>query len=367
MTEAQFRRRITWTTFLFSVLVVMIHGNNIDLFLRAGETGGLATGVRQLEGLVSDALPTVAVPGFFMVSAYLFNRDLTWERLPQKMLRRVKSVLVPYVVWNSLYYFAMASAGLIPGLSALSGKTGVTFSVAAWADAVLHFRYNPVLWYMQQLILLIALAPLIYGLMFRLWLGAAALLLLLLVVAKGGLIPVLNLDALLYYSTGAWLAIHGRRFVEQMKPSAGAAAQKEPCSGAMAPAGFLRGLVKPAVTVLGAVLCAGLYIGSRRYYSVLMTVLYGILSPMVVWIALPKQLPEPKGFMKYNFFLYAYHFLLVRGINKAGALLLPSGAGSALAIYLALPVLAILINRLTVMLLKRYLPPVLSLLNGGRH
>lgn len=367
MTEAQFRRRITWTTFLFSVLVVMIHGNNIDLFLRAGETGGLATGVRQLEGLVSDALPTVAVPGFFMVSAYLFNRDLTWERLPQKMLRRVKSVLAPYVVWNSLYYFAMASAGLIPGLSVLSGKTGVTFSVAAWADAVLHFRYNPVLWYMQQLILLIALAPLIYGLMSRLWLGAAALLLLLLVVAKGGLIPVLNLDALLYYSTGAWLAIHGRRVVEQMKPPSGAAAQKEPCSGAMAPAGFLRGLVKPAVTVLGAVLCAGLYIGSRRYYSVLMTVLYGILSPMVVWIALPKQLPEPKGFMKYNFFLYAYHFLLVRGINKAGALLLPSGAGSALAIYLALPVLAILINWLTVMLLKRYLPPVLSLLNGGRH
>lgn len=346
MTEEQFRRRITWTTFLFSVLVVMIHGNNIDLFLTTGKTGGLACAVRCLEGFVSEALPTVAVPGFFMVSAYLFNRNLTRDRLPEKMLRRVKSVLVPYIVWNSLYYAAMAGAGMIPGLGQLTGKAGVTFSLAGWADAVLHYRYNPVLWYMQQLIFLIALAPLIYGLMSRLYLGAAALLILLLIVGKGALIPVLNLDALLYYSTGAYLALHGRRFVER-EP-------REP------------GFIKPAVTVLGVLVCALLFLGSRRYYSVLLTVLYGILSPMVVWTALPKHLPKPGSFMKYNFFLYAYHFLLVRGFNKAGALFLPPGAGTALTIYLILPFFAILVNWLTAKLLKRYLPPLWSLLNGGR-
>lgn len=366
MREAQFRRRITWTTFLFSVLVVMIHGNNIALFLTAGESGGLAAFVIRLEGIVSAALPTVAVPGFFMISAYLFGRKLTWEKLPGKMLRRVKSVLVPYIVWNSLYYFAMAGAGLIPGLQQLTGKAGVTLSLAGWADAVLHYRYNPVLWYMQQLIFLIALAPLIYGLMSRLYLGAAALLILFLIVGKGALIPVLNLDALLYYSTGLYLALHGRRFVERLMPCFNAQARPEQQRFLKNPTGVSNCLVKLAAAALGILFCAGLFIGSRRYCSVLLTVLYGILSPMVVWYALPNYLPEPKAFMNYNFFLYAYHFLLVRGINKAGALLLAPGAATALAVYLVLPFITILVNWLTAQLLKRYLPPLWSLLNGGR-
>lgn len=352
MTEAEFRNKITWMTFFFSVLVVMIHGNNIDLFVSAGEAGSLSAAARSLEGFISDAMPTVAVPGFFMVSAYLFCRNLTWKKVPEKMLRRVGSVLVPYIVWNSLYYFAMAAAGAVPGLRELAGKETVVFSVENWADAILNFTYNPVLWYMQQLIILIALAPLIYALMSRLYIGAAALILLLFVISKGVLIPILNLDALLYYSVGAWLALHARGVVERR---GGDKTEN------------LKKVIKGTWIFLSILLCAALYIGSRRYYSVLCTVLYGICSPMAVWNALPSgNLPEARSFMNYNFFLYAYHFLLVRGINKVGAVLLPPGAGTALAIYLCLPILAVFINWLTAQGLKKYLPGLWRLLNGGR-
>lgn len=368
MTEAEFRNKITWMTFFFSVLVVMIHGNNIDLFVSAGEAGSLSAAARSLEGFISDAMPTVAVPGFFMVSAYLFCRNLTWKKVPEKMLRRVGSVLVPYIVWNSLYYFAMAAAGAVPGLRELAGKETVAFSVENWADAILNFTYNPVLWYMQQLIILIALAPLIYALMSRLYIGAASLLLLLFVISKGVLIPILNLDALLYYSVGAWLALHARGVVERSdKDKRGKAAERRETTEHKETSGVMRRVLRGSSIFLSILLCAALYIGSRRYYSVLATVLYGICSPMAVWNALPSgHLPEAKNWMKYNFFLYAYHFLLVRGINKVGAVLLPPGAGTALAIYLCLPVLAVLINWMTAEGLKRYLPGLWRLLNGGR-
>lgn len=350
MTEAEFRNKITWTTFIFSVLVVMIHGYNIDLFLSAGEAGSLSALARLLEGFISEAMPTVAVPGFFMISAYLFCRNLSWEKIPEKMMRRVKSVLVPYIVWNSLYYIMMAAFGAVPGLREMAGGEAVRLSVDGWADAILHFTYNPVLWYMQQLIFLIAVTPVIYILMSKLYLGAAALLLLLLVIAEGALIPILNLDALLYYSTGAWLALHGREIVER-KDGAGSRGR----------------MLKAVSVVLSVLLCCLLYIGYRRYYSVLCTVLYGICSPIAVWNALPSGgLPEAGRWMRYNFFLYAYHFLLVRGINKVGAVLLPGGAGAALAVYLCLPVLVIFINWLTAEVLRRYLPGLWSLLNGGR-
>ena len=68
---------------------------------------------------------------------------------------------------------------------------------------------------MQQLILLIALAPAVYAVMSNLWAGGAAIAVLLYFLGKATVIPVLNLDALLYFSSGAYLALHGRRLAEK--------------------------------------------------------------------------------------------------------------------------------------------------------
>ena len=78
MNEEQFRSRIYWVTFLFSMLVVWVHSYNGELFL--GLTGQAAV-VDRIERAVGEQLGQMAVPGFFMVSAYLFYRRFTWEKL----------------------------------------------------------------------------------------------------------------------------------------------------------------------------------------------------------------------------------------------------------------------------------------------
>ena len=105
MTEKQFRNKTTFVTFLLSLLVVFIHRYNIDLYLGAGPYGTAPDRAAAfLEHFIGDVLGPVAVPGFFMMSAYLFYRNVSWSSLPDKMLRRVKSVLIPYIIWNFLYY-----------------------------------------------------------------------------------------------------------------------------------------------------------------------------------------------------------------------------------------------------------------------
>ena len=65
LSEAEFRNKITWMTFILSCLVVMIHSYNADLFINGEGTGVFAESVKQVQALVSLAVPSIAVPGFF--------------------------------------------------------------------------------------------------------------------------------------------------------------------------------------------------------------------------------------------------------------------------------------------------------------
>lgn len=362
MTEAQFRNKVIWMTFILSILVVMIHGYNIDLFMSAGMGVGFSLAVDRLESLVSAAIPTVAVPGFFMVSAYLFYRDADWQKIPGKMVRRVGSVLVPYIAWNTLYYAAFSFAGQFPSLWGIIGREQVAFTMEGWADAILNFTYNPILWYLKQLIILIAIAPLIYAVMSKLWLGGAAIAVMLFVISRGIITPILNLDALLYYSMGAYLAMHGQKLVERGGGKEGADRQIR----GYGHGGGMRKWQKVAGALTGLFICICLYRGSIRYASVLMTVLYGLFSPMVIWWTLPAALPAAKPYMKMGLFLYSFHFVPVRGINKVGSLLLPHNAVSALILYLTLPVAVVAVTWMLAVFLKKRIPPLWKLLSGGR-
>ena len=193
MAEKTFRNKIYWFTFLFSVLVIWVHSYNAVLFL--GNTGAAASLVR-LERFFGDKIAQIAVPGFFMISSYLFFRGYKPEILMRKWSSRIRSVLVPYIVWNSLYYFGYVIGSRLPYISDVIGKGKIPFGLLETVDAILNYTYNYVFWYLYQLILLILLAPLIYLAVKRVWPGIVFLAILLTGVYLGIDLPFLNLDAL---------------------------------------------------------------------------------------------------------------------------------------------------------------------------
>ena len=196
MEEKQFRDKVYWLTFLFSLMVVWVHSFNGELFMGNPEA---ALKVAGIERILGEKLGQIAVPGFFMVSSYLFFRGFCWKKLLPKWRSRIRSLLLPYLLWNFLYYIGYVAATRLPGLSGVVGKTPIPFNGGQLFDALVYYSYNPVFLYLFHLILLVVLAPLVYTVMRGNVTGAAALAVMAYGLWKNWAMPLLNLDALFYF------------------------------------------------------------------------------------------------------------------------------------------------------------------------
>lgn len=340
MEEKGFRNKIYWFTFFLSILVVWVHASNSELFL--GRTAAAAT-VSRMEHFIGYTVAQIAVPGFFMISAYLFYRNFTWKKLSEKWLSRVRSILVPFILWNGIYYLGYVLASRLPFVTDVVGKGSVPFHFLAAVDAVLHYTYNYVFWYLYQLILLILLTPVIYFVLKQKYIGVCVLGILFFLVQKGILIPLLNLDALLYYSFAAFCGIHLRGAVEGPWER------------------------KRAFTGLGIFLGIWLYYGTTGGERLAAIVALRILALPALWLMVNQAWLKPApDWAVHNFFLYATHFAMVRLINKTAAMVLPESMPLPLLLYILMPVLVVCLSYQLGRLLRRISPACWSLLNGGR-
>lgn len=348
MNEEQFRGKVYWITFLFSMLVVWVHSCNAELFMGLS---GMDLPAGRIEKALGETLGQMAVPGFFMVSAYLFYRRFGWEQLAYKWKSRVHSVLVPFLLWNFLYYLGYVCAARLPAAARLVGKASVPFNWEQLVRAVVFYQYNPVFWYLYQLVLLIALAPVIWFLMRSNATALAAAAFLLFFIWKGWSFPQLNADALFYYSAAAWAALHRQK--------EGRFAEGGNAAGWLVPAGVL--------AVLGALALLFGRPGLPLYNNPLKTVLIRLVMASLAWMAVSlAPLPAAPRWIKNSFFLYAVHFALVRFANKAGARLFPSSETAALVLFLLLPAFTAAVSYGLTRLMTRYSPRLYDILSGGR-
>lgn len=109
-------------------------------------------------------LGQIAVPGFFLLSSYLFFRNFSWDKLPGKWKSRGFSVLVPYVVWNIIYYLGYMAASRLLAMQSVVGRDVIPFTVQEIWRAISRYAYAPIFWYLYQLIFLIIASPVIYAL-----------------------------------------------------------------------------------------------------------------------------------------------------------------------------------------------------------
>ncbi len=341
MEEKRFRMKINWFQFLCCISVIWNHAGNAELFL-----GSLSQEhwLMQLEYKFIPAVLRVNIPCFLMMSGYLFYRDFTICQLPGKWKRRVKSLLIPYICWNLIYYFGYLAASKVGALAPIVNRPGMTFSLGDMVDAMVFYKSNPVFWFMYQLILLVALAPVIYMFIQNIWSGILFLTVLLAGVFFRVSLPRVNLDALFYYSVAGYLALHSKELIED-----GWSRQR---------------------ALFGAVLLVlGIWIG-RPYYTeafIPVIVVYHVLAVFAIWLIVDERwFGFWKSWMGDTFFIYAVHFILVRFINKAAAGWFYGSGKIAAFLYMSMPLLMVPICCVMAAVMKRLTPRLWRLLNGGR-
>jgi len=108
----------------------------------------------------------VAIPLFFVISGYLFFvnvEKLSIRTYKAKIKTRIKSLLVPYMCWNTFFILFVLLLQLInPGLTS-DKKLVMEFGAGDWIDAFWTLNNGLIpLWYIRDLMIISLLTPLIY-------------------------------------------------------------------------------------------------------------------------------------------------------------------------------------------------------------
>ena len=341
MSETQFGRKVGWASFFCCMVVILHHSGNAALFF-PGSDSSLPLAVFQDEVVYSWI--RWDVPFFLMLSGYLFFRGFTLSKLKGKWLRRVRSLFIPYILWNTLYYLLYLLVSNLPFLGEKLGFGHIFITPGGVFGAVFLYRYNPVFWFMFQLILLTILAPVFYLLLKDLRTACAAGLVFSVFVFRWVLFPVINLDAVLYYAVSCFAALHLRRYAE---------------------AGWSRSRVLAGIFFLlfGLAFRAAFY---RTIYFPLVA-FYHICFAAGIWLLIPEQILGPvKPWAACTFFFYAFHYIPVRLFGRVFAAVFPENEAAALFCYWIMPALAAFACFQAAKLLKIAVPRLYRLLNGGR-
>ncbi len=168
-----------------------------------------------LKLLVSQTLVKVAVPVFFIISGYLFFANVdkwNFQVYRSKMLRRIKTLLIPYIVWNLL---------MAVKLKTFSWNMFWTY----WNPAGIQIDWfgheqlmtapaNMPLWFLRDLIIVSLLTPIIYTGVRRLGYWLLGMLTVVYLSGVCAFIPGLSAYAVFFFTLGAFLSIRKKGLVD---------------------------------------------------------------------------------------------------------------------------------------------------------
>ncbi|MCI5179943.1 MAG: hypothetical protein D3911_11610 [Candidatus Electrothrix sp. AW3_4] len=164
-------QRIVCLRFPLIVGIIFIHGYAATVDF-SDRTQGMVEPLwwsNLIRDIISQHFARLAVPLFFLLSGYLFFWDWqwSWHHYGRKLLSRFRSLLLPFLFWNSLTLALLALAQSIPALSSyFPDKDGAisAYSVYDYFNALLGIERFPVayqFWFIRDLLVIVLLVPLI--------------------------------------------------------------------------------------------------------------------------------------------------------------------------------------------------------------
>ncbi len=213
-------RYITALRFPLALLVVLIHCDISERVETGSEQFAL---VEILCKIFSKGIATMAVPSFFAISGYLFflgKQTFTLADYREKLRRRAKTLLVPYLVWNVVAFLIYAAKDLAAGQPLQFPPCADLFwgirQLGASGVNILGQPIGPTfaplqvpLWFVRDLMVLVVVSPVLHFLIQRtgvVWLALIGIANYVFWPNYGGM----SLTGAFWFSIGAWFAIGGK-------------------------------------------------------------------------------------------------------------------------------------------------------------
>lgn len=314
-----------------------------------------------------------SVPVYYFIAGYVFflGLDFTIRNYRGKLQRRVHSLLIPYLIWNTLAIILTLKPS-IPEIIANPGNLhdiipNFTFSGfinCYWnnhngffpspADNSAVYPIDGPLWFIRDLMIIVLISPAIYSL-YRLpkrhclfFLSVITLIWALRIPGSGRLSQLM--DAFTFFSWGGVLSYHKHDMTAIF-------------SRFRVPSFILYPLIATIIFILNPH-----YPELMAYFKSLNIIIGLFFFYNMAAMLIGKNICRPNKFLaKSSFFIYCGHVVFKYPIaGKLSSVMAPTDDLSLLIFLFALYFLIIFALLITYLLMKRFTPRILALFNGGR-
>lgn len=307
--------------------------------------------------LLFRSFGSVAVPWFALISGYFFlsHNNFSVRDYRGAVLRRVRTLLIPYVLWNILFVIAIWSKNTIAGYVGFSAGVQPVEIAQLEHHSLLELIMLPInhpLWYIRELLYLTVLSPLVYLSVRYLGRGAVVLWALLhLFGMRWGVIYTLCSPIAFYFAIGMYLSYYSVDVLRLCHRLRWVGAVGMVCYFVLVV--FYNDcryvwLVRPFVIMSMLISLFNLYAWLRSRWA------FGFDLSLRLSAA--------------TFFVYAVHAMIIINLIRGGLYTTPLGSNSwgHTAIFFLTGLLTTLVSLGIYYGFSRYLPRVTRVLCGGR-
>jgi hypothetical protein len=350
--EARFWKKKEYISFALSILVFFIH---ISSFAQYGDSGHFISAINgKMAYFVSESITRFAVPMFFILSGIAFYKDYDNKKYFKKIKSRVFTLVIPYLLWNTLWmiFDIVCSYTFISRF--FTGRKPFVLTFSSFMLGIFHNGNNGPFWFVFNLIIFSAAAPLIYLLIRNKYVG----------IVSVGIIAVLTYFdfglpssvfstpiSIVFYMIGA---IIGKHFFALTTKKAGK--------------GLGWGSVSFLVVYIVAKNIFPPAINTWTDDLFLKSVIF-VLASFALWNAVDLFIDyiRPRAIYGRSFAIFAMHINISAIITKLIALCLPRTPWMAIPNFIITVILTLIVINVVCVLLERFLPHVNAVLMGNRR
>lgn len=339
---ARFWQKKAFVSYILSVLVFWIHISSFDNY------SNLPDWVRGMQLYFQSVITPIGVPTFFVLAGATLFRDYTPRKYPQKLKGRIFSLLIPYLLWNTLnMLFEMFATVFLSRY--FVGRAPFEFTASNILWGILSYRYNGPFWFVEVLIQFVLLAPLVDLVTRNKYIGIAAIASLAIVTHW----PVWNdwiYTCMVYFLCGAMIA----RYCWDWFAKPASRRMQLICGAILVAANIIRyygfshniGVIAPikALLYVGEGLC--LWFFADLFFSI--------------------DRPHTPAFLEHSFFVYAMHTNVSAVFTKLIYLATGDRWFMAPVNFLLTTVLTLVSIEICCIILKKWFRPFFNLLSGNR-
>lgn len=353
--------KIKVISFIAIIMVVFTHCYNFkDNFLTVTTiiTEGLNYGTF-IEYFICNGLSRASVPIFFLISGYLFflSFEFSVSGYFSKIKSRFKSLFIPYVLWS---FISMGICLIFWGVDIMPvNDMKANLEIGGFVQGFLN-PPNFQFWFVKQLIIYSVLSPIFYLLLkckiTRIIYLLAVLFLWL--IDFGSIFNVIEVEALLFFSLGAYLSIAKKEDIILKEKS------KNVVSVILA--------MWIITLVIKTVLCGVL---SKDDFTTVILILYKVsvlIGIFSMWFGLDYLMKNEKftknilRFTPHTFFIFCFHEPILDFVVQYSLINISDGTLFNTITFFIYPIVTIILAILISKLLMKYFSGVHNILTGSR-